>query len=254
MILDKIRIDENDNEWSHDTHIILELIDILYNEYKLYNKKFKYKGDTHPFIYYAFATILSDWKKELLSRKGTKITPDDLNRINDEIYDMGKYEMYRQMALYKSNDRSLFDAKRLIYSLLIVTRGNRYSNDKIRKEVLSIIFKEQLETGLWPVGNVVNIDFSIEAGKINRESFRIVAMSSILSSIECINDMLLHDEIIDDLENYQPNLNKIYDWITNRLRELEVDTSPFFSSRDITDPKNLVREIEEFTNSQNVCV
>lgn len=252
MILNKIRIDEKNNDWSYGTEKILDIIDLLYEEYCRDNKKLKYKDDTHPFIYYAFKTILLDWKKELLCRKNSNISLNDFNRIIDEIYDKGKYEMYRQMALYKSNDRSLFDAKRLIYSLLIVTIGNRYSNDKIKKEVLSIIFNEQLETGLWPIGNIINVDFALERGRIKRESFRIIAMSRILSSVECLNDMLLHDNINEDLETYLPFLDKTYNWITNRLREREVDMFPLLSSRDIPDPVDVMIDIEDANfNSYN---
>ena len=245
IILEKVRVDEKNDNWSHKPETILKIIELLYKEYSRDNKKFKYKGDTHPYIYYAFMIVLSDWKKELLCRKDAIITPDNFNRVIDENYEIGKYEMYRQMALYKSNDRSLFDAKRLIYSLLIVTIDKRYSNDKIKKEVLEIIFKEQLETGLWPIGSVVNADFILESGKINRESFRLIAMSRILSSVECLNDMLLHDDLKEDLDIYQSNLNKTYNWIIKRLREREVDMFPLFSSKDIQNPNDIMKKIEK---------
>lgn len=245
LIQNRIIDDKNNEKYNFGNDVVLDLITLLYNEYNRENIKFKYKGDTHPFIYYAFITALSDWRKELISRENASITQEDLNKVLNEIYDMGKYEMYRQIALYKSNDRSLFDVKRLIYSLLIVTRSNRYSNDMIRREVLKIFFEEQLDTGLWPVGNVVNIDFSVECGKINRNSFRIVAMSSVLSSIECLNDLLFHEDIVEDLEPYQPKLYKTYEWITNRLRERDISISP----KNISDYEKIIIEMEALFNS-----
>jgi hypothetical protein len=101
----------------------------------------------HPFYAYTYLYILRQWNE------------DDFNRIFEEFYEKGKYELYRQMALYRANDHSLFDTKRLIYSLLIVTMKNRYSNSLMIDDTLKVIFKKQFHTGLWPIGQVVKPHF-----------------------------------------------------------------------------------------------
>ena len=75
--------------------------------------------------------------------------------------------MYRQISLFYSGDKSLFDVKRLIFSLLIVCMRNRFSNSLIRKKVLQIIFDNQdSKTGLWDIGHVVAPEFIIGNGEI----------------------------------------------------------------------------------------
>jgi SpoVK/Ycf46/Vps4 family AAA+-type ATPase len=44
-----------------------------------------------------------------------------------------------------------------------------------------------------------------------------------LSSVECLNDMLTHKEIETDLEKYQKKLNLTYEWIIKRLRKESPD-------------------------------
>jgi hypothetical protein len=75
---------------------------------------------------------------------------------------------YRQIALYAAKDWSLFDVKRLVYSLLLATKQGRYSNNLIVEFGLKIIFKEQLDTGLLPIGHVVDSDFVIQDGRVEK--------------------------------------------------------------------------------------
>lgn len=204
--------------------IIINIINKLCEKYN--ENELSFNDNTHPFIYYKFLQIISSWKDEILEQPETqKISEwkneDDIQKIFEEIYKKGKYEMYRQIALYESQDRSLFDAKRLIYSLLIVSNNNKYSNNLIKENVVKIIFDEQLPTGLWSIGNVVNNDFVIEGGEITDKNSRIINISPILSSIECLNDMLQHEYICLELwqDCYQAKLESTYTWITKRLRE-----------------------------------
>ena len=124
--------------------------------------------------------------------------------------------MYRQIALYDANDKTLFDVKRLVYSLLIVSRNNRYSNDMIMDKALEIIFREQLATGLMPIGHVVDNDFVIKQGVIHRGERE---TKPLLLSFECFSDMLLEKAIREDLEKYQEKLRLAYEWVNSRLRK-----------------------------------
>ncbi len=141
--------------------------------------------------------------------------------VKAKLYDDAKYEMYRQTALYNAADSSLFDVKRLIYSLLIVKLNGKYSNNLIKDKMLKLIFEEQLDTntGLFPIGHVVNTDFVMDKGKIIDKTERIISATPILSSVECLKDMLMHDELKPDLEKYQKRLNLTYEWIIKRLRK-----------------------------------
>lgn len=141
--------------------------------------------------------------------------------VEAKLYDDAKYEMYRQIALYNAADSSLFDVKRLIYSLLIVKQNDKYSNNLIKDKMLKLIFEEQLDTntGLFPIGHVVNTDFVIDKGIIIDKTERIISATPILSSVECLKDMLMHDELKQDLEKYQKRLNSTYEWIIKRLRK-----------------------------------
>ncbi len=241
FILDQIRLSDEDKKWEYRRDVVLKIIDKLCLVYD--KNKFQFQDNTHPFIHYTFLRILKHWRDEILAQeykeiywKDSKLFPDKdnprnhfdkwtnpkcLDAVIKEIYTIGKYEMYRQLALRNAEDRSLFDVKRLIYSLLIVTLENKYSNDKIKKETIDIIFEEQLETGLWQVGNVVNTDFVIDGGLIDSNPSRIISKNPILSSMECLNDMLLHENISKDLEQeiYQDSLKRTYEWIKRRLRE-----------------------------------
>jgi SpoVK/Ycf46/Vps4 family AAA+-type ATPase len=179
---------------------IINLLKIEYSPKKAFNEK------RHPFIYFVYLKIIKLW------------SPEDLDEISRDIYKNGKYEMYRQMALYKAKDRTLFDVKRLIYSFLIVSMQNRYSNNLMKEEVLKVIFDEQFPTGLWPIGQIVKPDFVIENGKIYHRSRRIISASPLLLSVECMNDMLMCDELQRDIERYHYKLKLTHDWLIKRLR------------------------------------
>ena len=217
-LLGDIRTNLKESERTCDDHTVIAIINILKNRYLSGQNEFEV--NPHPFIYYMFYCILRDWKEQI------KITDSELNIIHDKIYRFGKYELYRQLALHEANDRSLFDVKRLIYSLLIVTIDNKYSNNLIKDKVLDLIFNEQLDTGLWDSGHVINNDFVLENNKIIDKADRILSTTPILSSIECLNDMLLHDTLKTDLGKYQKKLNITYKWIIKRLRKINNPGTP----------------------------
>jgi len=195
-----------------DNAVIVNILNKLCNLYL--KTMFIYSDNTHPYIHYTFLNIIYDWKEEL-----EKCIWDEskFKEVVDKIYRDGKYEMYRQLALIHSKDRSLFDVKRLIYSLLIVSMNNRYSNNFIKEKTLSVIFKEQLRTGMWPVGNVVNNEFVFENGEFKEKDSRIISASPILSSVECLNAMLSHKYICRDLANYHIYIQRTYEWLKKRL-------------------------------------
>ena len=124
--------------------------------------------------------------------------------------------MYRQIALYDAKDWSLFDVKRLVYSLLLANKQGRYSNNLIVERGLEIIFKAQLDTGLLPIGHVVDNDFVILDGVVKKQE---VSASPLLSSYECFNDLLSNSEIRTSLKKYQTRLGLAYDWAFKRLRK-----------------------------------
>lgn len=249
------------NTWNYREKTILELIYricVQYNENKL-----MFQDNTHPFIYYRFLQMLFNWREKILNHE--KYDFEDrqyyqrwtnqnyFNNILDEIYLMGKYEMYRQISLYKSNDKSLFDAKRLIYSLLIVSKNDRYSNKKVRDEALKIIFDELLETGLWPIGNDVNTDFVLDQGVIKSKTSRIISSSPTLSSIECLNDLLEENVLVKEIEgnsDYQLKLKKTYEWVKTRLRYDSKSLS--LTKEDIISSEGLIQEIINLKNSKSV--
>lgn len=186
--------------------IINNIVNKLYNEFNK-GKESMFEENTHPFIYYKLLHVIKDWKDHIEEN------------FYDTLYKKGKYEMYRQMTLYEANDKSLFDVKRLIYSLLIVTHKDKYSNNLIRKYVMDIIFKEQYKTGLWPNGGVINTDFVFVNGELRGGKGKIITASPILSSVECLNDMFLHYDLAPDLREYQEKINLVYEWIRKRLRK-----------------------------------
>ena len=204
---------------------------------------FREGGEKHPFVFYKFLCMILDWNKEIREDVGadrdawlTCDTEKENSKLNefvkwvetrgsvfeyffDNIYNDAKYEIYRQLSLYHASDSSLFDVKRLIYGLLIVKLEDRYSNELIVKNVLDLIFETQYKTtGLWPICHGVNSDFYMEGDKI-REEYKegvIISGSPILSSIECLSDMLGHKDIELDDEYYK-KLEVTYDWISNRI-------------------------------------
>lgn len=149
-----------------------------------------------------------------------KICAMILDYFFDKIYHEAKYEMYRQISLYHAGDKALFDVKRLIYGLLIVKERDRYSNNIIYNKVLEIVFDEQHETGLFPIGHVINNDFVIEKSRNNYNiKPALISTKPIISSIECLNDLLDHVYIKDKLgAKYEPNFRKAYEWVMGSLK------------------------------------
>ena len=199
--------------------------------------EFVFVEKTHPFIYYKFLLILEDYAQEIFedikeNKSWWKVGKDEgkLNSFVDEvkdkdgkailnyffkrIYGYANYEMYRQIALCYANDETRFDVKRLIYSLLIAKKNDRYSNNLIIAKALELIFEKQLNTGLLPLGQVINQEFVLEKGEISSKP---IIASPILSSVECFNDMLMHESLKTDLERYQENFKLVYEWIMKTL-------------------------------------
>nr|MBC8522001.1 hypothetical protein [Methanomicrobia archaeon] len=168
------------------SNVVIKIIRMLCKQF--FKNNFSSFGERpHPFIYYKFMHIIQDWTPEIFNDikdyknewTSQKEEEWELNYFVDvvekegskaifdcffseaKIYDDAKYEMYRQIALHNAADLSLFDVKRLIYSLLLVKMNDKYSNNLIKDEVLKLIFDEQLDTntGLFPIGHVVNTDF-----------------------------------------------------------------------------------------------
>lgn len=248
-LLNKIQeeIKKENNDSKEDNKVVIEIIRLLCEQFII--NRFSYGEKPHPFIYYKFLRIIDDWTQEIfddIKEHGDKWTIPNKEEWNGfvkevkaekkgskaifdyffseaKIYDDAKYEMYRQIALYNAADFSIFDVKRLIYSLLIVKQNDKYSNNLIKDKVLELIFKEQLKTGLFPIGHVVNTDFVIEGGEIKDKTERIISASPMLSSVECLNDMLTHEKLETDLEKYQKKLNSTYEWIIKRLRKDSLD-------------------------------
>lgn len=244
-LLKKIQeeIEKENNDSKEDNKVVIEIIRLLCEQFII--NRFSYGEKPHPFIYYKFLRIIHDWRQEIFDDikehgdewtilnkeewngfvKKVEAGEKDSKAIFDyffseaKIYDDAKYEMYRQIALYNAADFSIFDVKRLIYSLLIVKQNEKYSNNLIKDRVLELIFKEQLKTGLFPIGHVVNTDFVIEGDTIINRTERIISASPMLSSVECLNDMLTHEELETDLEKYQNRLNSTYEWVIKRLRK-----------------------------------
>lgn len=224
-----------------ECNIIFEILKILCDRFTTKEiLELRSGKEKHPFIFYNFLVIVREWDEFI--RKNTN--RDDNNWIVedkkkhrlknfikyvkkdesvfeyffDEIYPEAKYEIYRQLALHRASDSSLFDVKRLIYGLLIVKLNDRYSNNLVVKEVLDLIFKKQDKTtGLWPICHSVNSDFYVKNGKIGEEYTDgiIISENPILSSIGCLNDILDHDHIKLN-EEYHKKIYVLYKWIKNR--------------------------------------
>jgi hypothetical protein len=179
---------------------------------------FKQWDNAHPFLYYKFLNILLDWDVV------------KFNEYFESFYHKAKYEMYRQITLHAADDMSLFDAKRLIYSLLTVTLKNKYSNNLIKNLALDLIFKKQLATGLWPAGHVIDATFE--------SSSRLSTSHPIISSVECMNDILSQEHIKEELlKKYLPNVKLTYDWISLRRRQDQRTTIPLGWYPEYESPK-----------------
>ena len=223
--------------------IILGIIRILCKQFVI--KEIPGLGESkekHPFIFYKFLLMARDWNDDIYNDiikddekwkdintgeedklenfvNGVKGRGDVFEYFFDEIYYDTKYELYRQLSLYQASDFSLFDVKRLIYALLVVKLNDRHSNNLIIKKVLDLIFEFQCETtGLWPICHGVNSDFYIKDGKVKEEYKEgvIISGSPVLSSVECLSDMLGHEDLELDDEYYE-KLKVTYDWILNRI-------------------------------------
>ncbi len=232
-IEDEVKEEDSHNRYdAGEKNNIIKIIRELCKQYL--NDQFNYSGERpHPFIYYKFLIVVKDWSEEIFNdiqankHKWNKIQ-DNNNKIKskddlfhyffDTIYDDAKYELYRQISLYNSNDKTLFDVKRLIYSLLIAKKNDRYSNNLIKDMALKVIFEEQFKpTGLLPIGHVVNTDFRIGENCIIEKNP--INTTPILSSMECFNDLLTHENLSEDLEIYHENFRLVYEWIVKRLRK-----------------------------------
>ena len=233
-----------------DDDIILTIVELLCDAFA--NNKFGWSENPHPFIYYKFLLTIDEWQEKLkvriLSRaKQVKITlvskssntllgevcsAEDsslkglgerfdfiMEGFREDIYAQGKHELYRQLALDSANDRTLFDVKRLVYSLLIVNKRSKYSNSIVLKKALDTIFKHQLENGLLPICHVVNNDFVIDhvRGEITIVPTEVSA-SPILLSFECFNDMLSDSNLNEELKGYCDRLGLAVEWVKRQLR------------------------------------
>lgn len=174
---------------------------------------------------------------EVQDNKSTKPRPDVKEDkalffwFWNEIYETAKYELYRQVAFHESKEETLFDVKRLIYSLLIVSWKNRYSNPILINRAIDIIFEEQLNTGLLPISHVVSNDFvmipnpSQEKLAKNRpiDRFEIfptdISRSPILLSFECFGDMLRNEYVRKKLMKHYQWLAIACNWVYERLRK-----------------------------------
>jgi hypothetical protein len=104
----------------------------------------------------------------------------------------------------------------LVYSLLIITKQRKYSNNMIVEKALEIIFEAQLATGLLPISHVVDNDFVMINAKIRR---REVSAVPLVLSFECFTDLLSQSELREELKRYEPNFRLAYEWTKKRLRK-----------------------------------
>lgn len=165
------------------------------------NKQFDdQKEDIHPFLLYKFMQLVSIWGEEF-EKMGVPLRKN----LGEEVYLLAKYELYRQMALKLSGDMALYDAKRLIYSLLIVYFENKFSNNLVRDQALELIFEPQNQNpnAIWPTGQLLPISID--------------GQTSILG-IECAYDLLECKHIRSALSNFLPALKVIYDCNVRTLR------------------------------------
>lgn len=262
----KLNGKRSDEENDKDDLIILDIVELLCNQFALNKLSWEEKEIPHPFIYFKFLLILDDWEDKIIKRmlskyqkfkgRGTKYQSKDefafleqidkehkkvkqtieesvkcvLDSFRDEIYASSKHELYRQMTLHSANDRTLFDVKRLVYSLLVISKRSRYSNSIIFKKALDTIFKEQLETGLLPICHVVNNDFVITKTKDKPPEITHmeVSASPILLSFECYNDMLSDENVSEGLKKHIDKLGLAITWAKSQLRKSPNNPEEFF--------------------------
>ncbi|NKQ39753.1 MAG: AAA family ATPase [Methanosarcinales archaeon] len=259
-IQNKIEID--DKKLVINNTIVLKIIRMIYKQ-SIEKQTNSSKERSHPYIYYKFLQVMEKWALEIFNdiknnnnewknitegmdkiehiekeEKGRKEAWEKICNyfLNNKIYDYAKFEMYRQISLHSVKDRSLFDVKRLIYSLLIVI-NYRYSNNLIKDKVLKLIFDEQLNsnTGLFLVGSGINPNFVIHKGRIENKTEIRICSTPILSSVECLRDIFEHKKLETDLKKYSKKLNLTYKWIVKRSwKDSSGDLEGWFSDYENT--------------------
>lgn len=224
------------------------------NDEKIQRIEFHSKMDTmpHPFIYLRLLEIIDLWGEEIyeniLSNKedwiqdncscsrsliyllgkmsvfreeiSDKQKKDGLRVLKDYffdiIYNKAKFQLHRQISLYESGDKTNFDVKKLIYSLLIVTKSNRYTNNLVKNKCLEIISKVQLDTGLLPIGHVVSNDFAIKDGEIAE---KYISAKPIIATVECFSELLEHSDLYREMKNYPILFERVKSWIIENVRK-----------------------------------
>jgi hypothetical protein len=190
---------------------VIRVIKALSDEFE--QNRFVFTGNPHPIIYYKFLNILSDWREELIESKA--ISAEKISLQLNILQNAGKYELYRQIALYNADDKDLFDTIRLYYSFCIVRKHRNYSNEALVEYATRILFQNQLHTGLLPFGHIADNDFILSDGKIIQQE---VLSASVISTFECLNDALSDDDVRNDLKKYYKNFKLTFDWASVRLR------------------------------------
>jgi hypothetical protein len=109
------------------------------------------------------------------------------------------------MALNLSGDMALYDVKRLIYSLLVVSYEDRFSNNLIQDQALEMIFETQRNNpnALWPTGQLIPLS---------------VDGLMAVSSIQCVRDLLDNEAIFKKLVKWLPEVKAIYDFHARTIR------------------------------------
>lgn len=153
--------------------------------------------------------LLSETCKNLLDN-----TYEEKNKIFSyffgNVYLHAKYELYRQLSLNMAKDMTLYDVKRLIYSLLVVSMEDRFSNTLIRDSALELVFKGQRENpnSLWPTGQLLHV---------SKDS------SEAITAVECAFDLLGNSsksEFMPSINRFLPEIKSIFQ---NVVRSAQID-------------------------------
>jgi DNA polymerase III delta prime subunit len=151
-----------------------------------------------------------DFLNKQIKKQTTKMNLFDavFRYFFDQVYLFAKYELYRQISLKQSGDCRLYDAKRLIYALLIVYLDNRFSNTLIRNKALELIFTPFGEDRnfIWPTGQQV---------AMSKDGLMIV------SDNECVCDLLGSEYLSSTLLDYITELKCIYDGYARTKRSAD---------------------------------
>lgn len=152
--------------------------------------------------YYHFTECLREEKELEKNRNNSNFV---FYHFFNQVYLFAKYELYRQMSLKQSGDSRLFDAKRLIYALLVVYLDNRFSNALVRKHALDLIFDpfKNDRNAIWPTGQQV---------AMSKDGLMII------SDNECVCDLLGCDYLSESLLVYISELKCMYDGYTRTKR------------------------------------